>query len=55
MGSFYGANRRANRSKISAQVVRNALDDLTGLHDYYEEYLAALEEWLEKTEQTELT
>nr|ADE60734.1 cry9Ea-like protein [Bacillus thuringiensis] len=34
--------------KISAQVVRNALDDLTGLHDYYEEYLAALEEWLER-------
>ncbi|WP_412459794.1 pesticidal protein (plasmid) [Bacillus thuringiensis serovar fukuokaensis] len=34
--------------RISEQVVRNALDALTGIHDYYEEYLAALEEWLER-------
>nr|AAS68357.1 insecticidal protein Cry9Ec [Bacillus thuringiensis serovar galleriae] len=34
--------------RISEQVVRNALDALTGIHDYYNEYLAALEEWLER-------
>nr|WAU17184.1 Cry9Bb-like protein [Bacillus thuringiensis] len=34
--------------RIADQVVRNALDNLTGLRDYYNQYLLALEEWQER-------
>ncbi|MEB9026801.1 insecticidal delta-endotoxin Cry8Ea1 family protein, partial [Bacillus cereus] len=34
--------------RISDQVVRTALDDLTGIQNYYNQYLIALKEWEER-------